>query len=331
MERLFVNFFIDQKGKVYLVVKILGDEDYNNIYLENCNLYIDGVIMEISDCYNRFEIKTDGDGYKVDDTNSYEIDSGTLKKICESKSLKMTISTKAHYANRRKFDSDGKPIIEEEKEVFKDINMNEIKQLARELYRATIDKNAYKDEDFNIDDQLAIRLISGNPKKLEEIKPCPSSFKQYKGVDGFIVTHVKGHLEFENSVHECRLEVLTNAKGENHFYFGFIGSREKGEDLEITVSMKSYQLRYVEDTDKHWWDYADGDYSFYEVDELLLKEIMTTKMDVLFDKELKNKQPKSWNEAFGYLTNPKSLEEWRVNEANGNGGGLFSKFKKLFG
>lgn len=110
-ERIFMNIFYDpEERKTFLVVKIIGSEFYNNLYLNNCNLYIDNHIMEVESTYSGFDIKTDEDGYKVDDTNSYELDSDILKRICESKTLKMTLNVSASYKKSGKFDPDGKPV-----------------------------------------------------------------------------------------------------------------------------------------------------------------------------------------------------------------------------
>lgn len=335
-ERIFMNIFYDpEERKTFLVVKIIGSEFYNNLYLNNCNLYIDNHIMEVESTYSGFDIKTDEDGYKVDDTKSYELDSDILKRICESKNLKMTLNVSASYKESGKFDPDGKPVYDETKETFKDIDVSGLKQIAREFYCAAIDKNAYQEEiaekkTFNIDDAIVARIFRTEVKKFETIKPCPSCFKQYKAINGIIVTHIEDKLEPSDHVWpEYNLKSLTNDKGVTCFYL-CVRTDYQIDDLEATVNMNSYGLRHISDPDSD----KDEDYffNFFEIETSLLNDMLSTKLDLWIKDGGNNKEmekiPKTWKQAFEYLTDPAKLDNWR--KENPDGAGLFSKFKKLF-
>jgi len=281
------------------------------------------------------------------DICSNYFDEEMLKLLCDAKQIKMSLF-ECGVTAEGDFDTN---IAEEKKIDIKDISIDGLATYAQVFYRSIVDNNAYpnaiignakyedgtsanneiaEEKSINIDDAIVARIFRTEAKKFEIIKPCPSCFKQYKVINGIIVTNIEDKLEPSEHVWpEYYLKSLTNDKGTTCFYL-FVKTDYRMEELEATINMNSYQLRHISDPDSK----KDEDYffNFYEIETSLLKDMLYTKLDISLkddedDKEME-KIPKTWKQAFEYLTDPAKLDNWR--KENPDGAGLFSKFKKLF-
>ena len=265
-------------------------------------------------------------------------DEEMLKLLCDTEHVIMTLTgcgvAKDDYTDKREID-------------LKDISVDGLATYAQVFYRSIVDNSAYPDavinekelsgskvndnELFSIDDQKVIRLITKKKKKYEQIKPCPSCYKQYKSVNDVIIAHVNSTVGFEGKDQEIKLEALTDNKGNTRFFLVWI-SRWRENKMKITVNMNDYQLMYLADGDKKKENYADdNNYSFFEVDNSLLIEMFRTKHDILFNNLKVNRLPKKWHEAFDYLTDPQKLIEWKEQYEENDQSGFFGKLKNFLG
>lgn len=269
-------------------------------------------------------------------TSLYYLDEEMLKILCDAKQI--SFSMLYTYGNEILVD-------------IKNIIVSGLATYAQVFYRSIVDNNAYpnaiignakyedgtsanneiaEEKSINIDDAIVARIFRTEVKKFETIKPCPSCFKQYKAINGIIVTHIEDKLEPSEHVWpEYNLKSLTNDKGVTCFYL-CVRTDYQMEELEATINMNSHQLRHISDPDSKKDEVFF--FNFYEIETSLLKDMLYTKLDISLkddedDKEME-KIPKTWKQAFEYLTDPAKLDNWR--KENPDGAGLFSKFKKLF-
>lgn len=278
------------------------------------------------------------------DIKANYFDEEMLKLLCDTEHVIMTIA-RCEVTKDSNFSDEW---TKNDREIdIKDISVDGLATYAQVFYRSIVDNSAYPDavinekelsgskvndnELFSIDDQKVIRLITENPKKYEQIKPCPSCYKQYKSVNDVIIAHVNSTVGFEGKDQEIKLEALTDNKGNTRFFLVWI-SRWREDKMKITVNMNDYQLMYLADGDKKKENYADdNNYSFFEVDNSLLIEMFRTKHDILFNNLKVNRLPKKWHEAFDYLTDPQKLIEWKEQYEENDQSGFFGKLKNFLG
>ncbi len=313
--------------------------------------------------YPGLEFKTDTNRIQLRwDTNSLEFpsnlkqgsleydicanyfDEEMLKLLCDAKHVTMTLTG----CGVTKDSENVNEWSENEKEIdIKDLSVDGLATYAQVFYRSIVDNSAYPDavinekessesknndnKLFSINDQKVIRLFVENPKKYEQIKPCPSCFKQYKSVNGVIIAHVNSTADFEEKDQKIKLEALTDNKGNTRFFLVYI-DLWRIENMTITVNMTDHQLMCLVNDDKKNEDYADDEnYAFFEIDNSLLKEMFSTKHDILLNKHKLNDLPTKWREAFDYLTNPQKLIKWKKQYEENNQSGFFGKLKNLIG
>ena len=220
----------------------------------------------------------------------------------------------------------------------KNIIVSGLATYAQVFYRSVVDNSAYPDAVINdealkrkkdvydvddVDDDMAIRLLTEDTDKWEKIKPRPGIIDQYKGLKGITITDIHFGAYFNDEDH-LELKALSDKKGDFRFFFVY----ERGwwklkKDLKLVVNMEDHQVRYLQNNDEK---YA------YEVDASVLQEMFTTKHNVsLEDRYLKSVPQGRWKEAFEYLTDSNKMKEWIEKYEENEESGFFGKLKNFFG
>lgn len=347
INKIYLNFFKEiesESGKEKFGVAIVfiyqkGKDSFANY--PTLVFRTDSNTIQLSDTYCHLsfpESLKPRDGNVNGSISLNFIDNEMMKLLCDSSHLTMSLLNCSST-----IDSDyGSDWVEnEEKTNYKDIPVDELLNYARVFYRSIIDNSAYPDAVINgdessealekkkdvydvddVDDDMAIRLITEDTDKWERIKPRPGIIEQYKGLKGLTITHIDALAFIDEKT--IKLKALSDKNGDIRFFFIYEGGWWKlKKDLNLIVNMENHEVRYLQN---------DNDKYVYEVDASVLKEMLTTKHDVSLEgRELESVPQRKWQEAFEYLTDSNKMKEWLEQYEENDQSGIFGKIKNLFG
>jgi len=263
-------------------------------------------------------------------------DEEMLKLLCDAKHVTMSLTGCVVTKDSNDIDERS----DHAKEIdIKDISVNGLTTYAQVFYRSVVDNSAYPDAVINddesskskkrnydisdVDDAMAIRLITGEANKWEIIKPRPGMMDQYKGLKGIVITDIHCQAYF-NERRYLKLKALSDKNGNVRFFFIYEGGWWKlKQDLKFTVNMEDHEVRFLQNDDNKY---------VYEVDASVLKEMFTTSHDILLNNEKLISVPDSrWKMAFEYLTDSNKMKEWLEKYEENEESGIFGKLKNFFG
>ena len=335
IQKIFLNFckIIDEeenKTMLGICVFPIQRKSYTD-FDRRLQFKTDTTSLELPRHYYHYHIAPEilMQNYKdIDDSVTIHlIDEEMLKILCDSNNITVSV------LNIRTSENGHKTVDVE------DISVDDFATYAQVFYRSVVDNSEYPDAVINddefskskkrnydisdVDDAMAIRLITGEANKWEIIKPRPGMMDQYKGLKGIVITDIHCQAYF-NERRYLELKALSDKNGNVRFFFIYKGGWWKlKQDLKFTVNMEDHEVRFLQNDDNKY---------VYEVDASVLKEMFTTSHDILLNNEKLISVPDSrWKMAFEYLTDSNKMKEWLEKYEENEESGIFGKLKNFFG